>query len=276
MGACILLCCVCESLGQIPSMCKHTWLMRIRITLSTSTMIHTWVCFCRQFHYSVGAKASDQRSLLRLFKSCWHELALKLSEGVDIWGSVKSYKGAGLGRETPRLHPVLLKTDGLLAQTKLHWTLKLVDRDGVLGGSQREKLLVDSPWTSFWAIFCVRMSEDRRLTSPLNTHSWTGKSCPVLIMGFLLLSSMTSGVDSVFVLALIWDCWFCCCCCCCCVDADLFNLWLLKILLALLLLFVLEAVNVPVAASSSGSSKSSSLLGLLSLRRERTFSPVIF
>ena len=131
--------------------------------------------------------------------------------------------------------------------------------------------LSDSPWTSFWAIFCVRMSEDRRRTSPLNTHSCTGKSCPVLIMGFLLLSSMTSDVDSVLVFALICDCWFCCC-----VVDDLINLWLLKILLALLLLFVLEAVNVPVAASSSGSSKSSSLLGLWSLRRERIFSPVIF
>lgn len=137
--------------------------------------------------------------------------------------------------------------------------------------------MLNSPWTSFWAIFCVRMSEDSRRTSPLNTHSCTGKSCPVRIMGFLLLSSITSDVDSVLVLALICDCWFCCCCCCCCcVDEDLINLWLLKILLALLLLFVLEAVNVPVAASSSGSSKSSSLLGLWSLRRERTFSPVIF
>lgn len=136
--------------------------------------------------------------------------------------------------------------------------------------------MLNSPWTSFWAIFCVRMSEDSRRTSPLNTHSCTGKSCPVRIMGFLLLSSITSAVDSVLVLALICDCWFCCCCCCCCVDEDLINLWLLKILLALLLLFVLEAVNVPVAASSSGSSKSSSLLGLWSLRRERTFSPVIF
>lgn len=135
--------------------------------------------------------------------------------------------------------------------------------------------MLNSPWTSFWAIFCVRMSEDSRRTSPLNTHSCTGKSCPVRIMGFLLLSSITSDVDSVLVLALICDCWFCCCCCCC-VDEDLINLWLLKILLALLLLFVLEAVNVPVAASSSGSSKSSSLLGLWSLRRERTFSPVIF
>lgn len=133
------------------------------------------------------------------------------------------------------------------------------------------KKQVNSPWTSFCVIFCVRMSEDRRRTSPLNTHSCTGKSSPVRMMGFLLLSSMTSDVDSVFVLALICDCWFCCW-----VDVDLINLWLLKILLALLLLFVLEPVNVPVAASSSGSSKSSSLVGLWSFRRERIFSPVIF
>lgn len=132
--------------------------------------------------------------------------------------------------------------------------------------------LVHLPWTSFWAIFCVRMSEDKRRTSPLNTHSCTGKSSPVRIIGFLLLSSMTSDVGSVLVLAFNCDCWFCCCC----VDGDLISLWLLKILLALLLLLVLGTVNVPVAASSSGSSKSSSLLGRWSLRRERIFSPVIF
>lgn len=128
----------------------------------------------------------------------------------------------------------------------------------------------NSPWTSFWAIFCVRMRDDRRRTSPLNTHSCTGKSSPVRMMGFLLLSSTTSDV-----LALFCVCWFCGCCCGG-ADGDPINLWLLKILLALLLLFALEAENVPVAASSSGSSKSSSLLGLLSLRRERIFSPVIF
>lgn len=155
--------------------------------------------------------------------------------------------------------------------TRLRWTLKYVDyHDGVWDAAFRSRKLTHSPWTSFWAIFCVRMSDDRRRTSPLNTHSCTGNSCRVLIIGFLLLSSKTSGDDSVLVLALICDCWFCCC-----VDEDLINLWLLKILLALLLL-VLEAVNVPVAASSSGSSKSSSLLGLWSLRKERIFSPVIF
>lgn len=60
-----------------------------------------------------------------------NELALKLSQRVNIWESVISYMGAGLGRETPRLLPGLLETDGLLAQTKLHWTLKLVDGDGI-------------------------------------------------------------------------------------------------------------------------------------------------
>lgn len=158
-----------------------------------------------------------------------------------------------------------------ISQTALRWTLHLcVSFVSCLQG-WRDKHLVNSPWMSFCAMFCVRMSEDRRRTSPLKTHSCTGKSCPIRIIGFLLLSSMTSDVDSVLVLALICGCWLCCC-----VDGDFTNLWLLKILLALLLLLALEAVNVPVAASSSGSSKSSSLLGLWSLRRERTFSPVIF
>lgn len=130
----------------------------------------------------------------------------------------------------------------------------------------------DSPWISFWAMLCVRMRDDRRRTSPLNTHSCTGKSGPVRRRGFLLLSSMTSDVCRLLVLALLCACWLCCCC----VDGDLISLWLLKILLALLLLLVLGAVNVPVAASSSGSSKPPSLLGPWSLRRVRIFSPVIF
>lgn len=125
---------------------------------------------------------------------------------------------------------------------------------------------------SFWAMFCVRMSEDRRRTSPLKTHSWTGKSRPVRITGFLFLSSVTADVCRLLALALLCACW----CCCCCADGDLISLWLLKILLALLLLLVLGAVNVPVAASSSGSSKLPSLLGPWSLRRVRIFSPVIF
>lgn len=136
--------------------------------------------------------------------------------------------------------------------------------------NSRVKQRLDSPWTSFWAMFCVRMSEERRRTSPLNTHSCTGKSSPVRMMGFLLLSSTTSAVGTVLLLALTCDGWLCC------VDGDLISLWLLKILLALLLLFALGTANVPVAASSSGSSKSSSCLGRWSFRRERIFSPVIF
>lgn len=152
--------------------------------------------------------------------------------------------------------------------TNLHEILRLVYR-------QREKRLLDSPWTSFWAIFWVRMSDDRRRTSPLNTHSCTGKSSPVRTMGFLLLSSIISVVVVVVVADSVLLLSFTCDCCCWVDDGDLISLWLLKILLARLL-FALGTANVPVAASSSGSSKSSSCLGRWSFRKERIFSPVIF
>lgn len=111
----------------------------------------------------------------------------------------------------------------------------------------------------------VLIREDRRRTSPLKTHSWTGKSKSVLVnmMGFLLLST-DDGLPLMF---------FALSCCCCCSVEDLTDLW--KALLDVKLLLVpFEMVSFEV--SSCVSLNSSFLLALLwSFRMVRIFSPVM-
>lgn len=64
------------------------------------------------------------------------EVNLKKLQGIDIKLLLNldiSY--LGLGKKKPRLHLMLPENDGLLAKTKLHWTLKLAVHCGLFKGS---------------------------------------------------------------------------------------------------------------------------------------------
>lgn len=189
-----------------------------------------------QINHSID---TPEKAMARSFQQIW----LVRSQPCDIVHLLTfvSQHDSKMQRSVPyrdndkRSFKLLLMTEHRAVHDAVTYTFK-INKENV----GRCVTSLYSPWTSFWVMFWVRMRDDKRRTSPLNTHSWTGnsKSPELKIMGFLLSSTMILTGVSVLELPLICDWWFSGSC------KDFSGLlWLWKILLAIFVLSVSTVVE---------------------------------